>query len=127
MPSRSSPRTFCCWRTATLWWVADGLDRGRLTLIAPFSSKPEEWIDLDFRNRFDGQALVVTTSPEGSADAVRIETYGDSIAEYGRHPEARASRVRHIGKESNQREEVEAGGLRTTEDPVPEYLDELDE
>jgi len=126
--------------------LPDGLDPERLTLIAPYSNKPEEWLDLEYRNRFDGNVVAVTTSLEGSARAVRIKTYGDVIAEYGRHPETksgdaegrpctratvglltrlhvRASRVRHIGKESNHLEEVEAGGLRTTEDPVPEYVD----
>jgi hypothetical protein len=125
-----------------------GLDRLRLTLIAPFSSKPEQWAELEYRNRFDGRAVRVTTLPDGSAGAVRVKTYGDVIDEYGRHPEAksgdahgepctratvgvltrlhvRATRVRHIGKESNHLEEIEAGGFRTVEDPVPQYIDEL--
>jgi hypothetical protein len=127
-----------------------GLDRLRLTLIAPFSSKPEQWAELDYRNRFDGHALKVTTLPDGSPGAVRVKTYGALIDEYGRHPESksgdadgepctratvglltrlhvRAARVRHIGKESNHLEEIEAGGFRTVEDPVPEYFDELGE
>ena len=123
-----------------------GLDRGRLTLIAPFSSEPDEWLRLGYRNRFGGRPIAITTRPEGSAGAVRVKTFGDVIDRYANHPEAKSagsdgepcrratvgllhrlhlcgSRMRHIGKESNQLEEVEAGGLRTVEDPVREYVD----
>jgi hypothetical protein len=127
-----------------------GLERSRLTLIAPFSSKPGDWLHLEYRNRFDGEAVAVTTRGEGQAGAVRIKTYGDVIALYLRHPEAKSADttgepchrgttglldrlhvgaiwVRHIGKESNRLEEVEAGQLRITDDPVREYADQRGE
>lgn len=71
--------------------LAAGLERSRLTLIAPFSSKPAEWLDLEYRNRLDGQAVAVTTGADGQAGAVRIKTYGDAIALYLRHPEAKSA------------------------------------
>src|SRR5207248_701280 len=67
-----------------------GQDRERLTLIAPYSSKPDQWLGLEYRNRFDGTVVAVSTDPEGSRGAIRIKTYSDVIAEYGRHPEAKS-------------------------------------
>jgi hypothetical protein len=114
------------------------MDRQRLTLVAPFSSDPAAWLHLEYRNRFDGTVVPTTTRPDGLPGAVRIKTYGDVIALYLRHPEVksgdadgqpcgratvgvlsrlhvRASRVRHIGKESNRLEEVEGDNSgRTT-------------
>ncbi len=130
--------------------LPQGWDRQRLTVIAPFSSKPEDWLKQEYRNRFDGRIVPVTTRPDGSLPSVRVKTYGDVIAEYGRHPESksggadglpctratvglltrlhvRAIRVRHIGKESNRLDEVEAGAVRKAQDPVPEYVDERGE
>ena len=130
--------------------VPPSVDRDRLTLIAPFSNRPSEWLNLPFCNRFSGDDVRVTTRDGGSPDAVRIKTYGDVIAEYGTHPEAKsadadgnpctrstigllrrlrvkAARVRHIGKEAAQLEAVDAGAVRDFESPVPEYLDERGE
>ena len=51
-----------------------GLDRQRLTLVAPFSSDPSAWLHLEYRNRFDGTVVPVTTRPDGLPGAVRIKT-----------------------------------------------------
>jgi len=89
----------------------------------------------------------VTTEALGLPEAVRVKTYGDLIGEYATHPEAKSSgsdgrvcristvgalgrvrvqatRVQHIGKESNALEEVVAGEVRLIEDPTLTYTDE---
>jgi len=78
---------------------------------------------------------------------VRIRTYGDLIGADATHPEAKsagpdgrrcsiqtvgllgrlhvvATTVEHIGKESNALEEMDAGIVRTVEDPTLRYVDE---
>jgi hypothetical protein len=123
-----------------------GLDRDRLTLVAPFDADPGRWLGLDWRNRVDSRRVRVTIRPDGSPGAVRIRTYGDLLAAYATHPEAKASdpdgrpagrrlrgrlgylhlratSVEHIGKESNQLDEVAAGAVPIVEDPTVRYLD----
>jgi hypothetical protein len=129
--------------------LPDGIDRNRLTLVAPYSSDPRSWLS-GYRNRFDGAAIRTTTRPEGAPGAVRIKTIGDVVADYGRHPEAKsgdsdgapctrstvgllhrlrivAAAVRHHGKESNRLDDVQAGAIRRDDDLMQEYIDERGE
>jgi hypothetical protein len=119
---------------------------GHLSLVAPYDADPSRYLELPWRNRFDGQPYAVTTDPAGLHGAVRIKAYGDVIAEYRVHPEVKsgdprggrcrrstrgylprrsviATGVVHVGKESNRIEEVE-GGLIGDTDEVLVRLDD---
>lgn len=121
--------------------LPDGLERGDVTPLAPFTSDPETLLALPWRNRRDGQPISVTTKKGGERGKVRLQTIGDVVADYRLHPETKSGdprgglgrrgsvgllprlRVRavgppvHIGKESNRLEEVQ-GGLVTDPDEV---------
>ena len=127
--------------------LPDGLELGQLTPIAPYSTRPDEFLGLPWVNRHDGRPLRVTTAAGGRRGAVRLKTYGDVIAEYQMHPDAksgdlrggqshrgsrgllprlhvRATEIRHIGKESNRLDEEEEGALVDDGDAYVEYRDE---
>jgi len=100
------------------------------------------WVD-----RHSGQSLVTTTRGGGRPGTVRLKTYGDAVADYRWHPEAkngdprggtgrrtsqgllprlsiRVTDVRHIGKEGNRLDEEESGALFAVHEPYVEYHDE---
>ncbi|MDQ3690968.1 MAG: hypothetical protein M3406_13235 [Chloroflexota bacterium] len=126
--------------------LPDGLELGQLTPIAPYSTKPEEFLDLPWVNRHDGRPLRVTTAVGGAMGSIRLKTYGDVVAEYRVHPDAksgdprggqshrgsrgllprlhvRVSEVRHIGKESNRLDEEDEGAVLASDDVYVEYRD----
>ena len=123
-----------------------GLERKRLTLVAPYVQTADEALGLPWRNRFDGQAVEVTTQPGGRPDAVRLRTIADVIRDYRLHPDPKSgdpqggrshrgsrgllprlhldvTEVRHIGKESNRLDEVEDGIVRDAAEVYTEYRD----
>jgi hypothetical protein len=110
--------------------LPDELDGRHATPVAPYSTKPSEFLSLAWRNRVDGTPIEVTTRQGGEPGKVRLRTYRDVIRHHRLHPEAKsgdpeggpcnrgtvglmprrpvlATMIRHIGKESNQLEEAE--------------------
>lgn len=127
--------------------LPDGLERGDVTPLAPFTSDPETLLALPWRNRRDGRPIAVTTRRGGLRGSVRLQTIGDVVADYRLHPETKSGdprgglgrrgsvgllprlRVRavglpvHIGKESNRLEEVQGGLVTDPDDVYVEYRD----
>lgn len=126
--------------------LPQGLQRERLTLVAPYVQTADEALKLAWRNRFDGQAVEVTTQPGGRPDAVRLRTISDVVRDYRLHPDPKSgdpdggrghrgsrgllprlhldvTEVRHIGKESNRLDEVEDGSIRDAGEVYTEYRD----
>lgn len=124
-----------------------GLDRERLTLVAPYSQTAAEALALPWRNRFTGEAVEVTTRPGGQPGKVRLRTIGDVVRDYRLHPDAKSgdpaggrshrgsrgllprlhlvvTEIRHIGKESNRLDETEDGIVRDAAEVYTEYRDE---
>lgn len=126
------------------------IDAHHVTPVAPFSSDPEQFLSLPWRNRVDGQPISVTTDRQPDSERVRLRTYGDAITDYRFHPERKsgdpdggvgrrtstgllprrpviAVGIRHIGKETNQLDEVEEGLIDVVESPHVQYIDERGE
>lgn len=128
--------------------LPDGLERGGVVPVAPFTSDPGELLSLAWRNRRDGRAIVVTTRRGGERGRVRLDTYRDVAADYRRHPETKSGDPRgglghgasvgllprlrvvavglpvHIGKESNRLDEVEDGLVTDPDEVYLVYRDE---
>jgi hypothetical protein len=121
-----------------------GLDRAHLTPIAPFSSNHSEWLNLAWRNRFDGEPLLLTTRPAGDGRKVRVRTYRDVVLDYRLHPDpkmaasdggpvrrgtvgvlarraVRVTRIRYVGKETARLIDEQSGQLRVADEPYTEY------
>jgi hypothetical protein len=116
--------------------------------VAPFTSDPSAILSLPWFDKRDGRPLKVTTRPGGEHGKVRLRTYRDVFTDYRFHPESKsgdpgggpgrrtsigvlprlhlivAGVPRHIGKESNQLEEVEEGAIL---DPGAVYVEFRDE
>ena len=130
--------------------LPDGADRSRFALVAPYTSKPSEYLNLPWRNRYDGQTYRVTTAEEGEPGKVRLKTYRDVIRSYRLHPELKSGDprggpcvrstvgylprrhvvgvgVRHIGKESNRIDDVEGGLISDSGEAYVNYVDERGE
>ena len=125
-----------------------GLEAGKVTAVAPYTTDPTALLSLPWRNRLDGQRIGVTTRPGGEPGKVRLKTYGDIVNEYRLHPEAKSGDPRggfgrrgsvgvlprltvravglpvHIGKESNRLEEVQDGLVSDPDEVYVEYHDE---
>jgi hypothetical protein len=128
--------------------LPDGLRAADVTPMAPFTSDPEELLDLPWRNRRDGGALTVTTGRGRARGRVRLQTIGDVVDAYRLHPETKSGDPRgglgrrgsvgllprltvrarglpvHIGKESNRLDEVQDGLITDPEEVYVEYRDE---
>jgi hypothetical protein len=124
-----------------------GLELGRLTPIAPYTSNPDELLGLPWVNRHDGRPLRTTTRSCPENGAVRLKTYGDVLGEYRLHPDTKSGdpgggqshrgsvgllprlhirvvEMRHIGKESNRLDEENEGALLDSDEVYVEYRDE---
>jgi hypothetical protein len=121
---------------------------GRVIPVTPFETDATRLLERPWVNRIDGSTLAVTVKPGGEAGKLRLRTFRDVLAEYARHPEhksgdARRGRGRrtsvgllprlrveaagvpvHIGKESNQLDEVEEGSITDKSEVYVEYRDE---
>jgi hypothetical protein len=128
--------------------LPNGLTSEQVTAMAPYTSNPDDLLDLAWRNRRDGAPLAVTTRPDGQRGAVRLQTIGDVVAAYRLHPETKSGDPRgglgrrgsigvlprltvravgppvHIGKESNRLEEVQDGLVSDPDEVYVEYRDE---
>jgi hypothetical protein len=129
-----------------------GVDPAKFRLVAPFETKAAMWGTLSWRNLYDRtqHTYSVTTrsrrGERGDPDEVRVQALRDVLSDYVSHPEAKslgpdgsvcgrattgllsrravvASRIRHIGKEANRLEDVEAGLVGDIGEVLTEYVD----
>jgi len=123
-----------------------GVDPAHFHLVAPFSSKPGQWLKLAWFDRYSGQRYHVTVGDDASEGVVRVKTYGDVVSEYRCHPEYKslapdghscsqstvgllqrrpveALRYVYVGKESNRLEEVQHGLIEDEDEVMTEYRD----
>ena len=123
------------------------VDEARLVLVAPYERDPRRWFDVPWTNRFSGREYRITTTPSGGAvtpGVVCVKTYRDVFEEYLAHVEAKSAApdggrcqpgtagllerrpvhmrtIAHIGKESNQLEDIEVGLVEDLEEVQSEY------
>jgi hypothetical protein len=71
-----------------------GVDPTRFHLVAPWSSKPWEWLDLPWFDLHSGREYRITTTDDfGASGRVLVKTYRDVLAAYEMHPEAKSRGV----------------------------------
>ena len=123
------------------------VDPERFHLISPYDSDSRKWLEKEWIDQHSGKRYRITTlGDHGTRYAARVKTYGDVVAEYGSHPEAKCAdslgnpcgrttvgllRRRHIkveqikcvGKESNSLESVEEGATHSEANVYTEYVD----
>jgi hypothetical protein len=124
-----------------------GVDAEHFHLIAPFEKDATKWDRILWTDQYSGERFrISTTGDSGTRRTARVKTYGEVLEDYKWHPEAkcadaqgapcgkgtvgllqrrhvRIERIRYIGKESNQLEEVEAGIVHASSDVYTEYPD----
>jgi hypothetical protein len=124
-------------------------DDQRMVLIAPYEPDPDRWLDARWINRYSGRDYRITTQPsEGQerSGLVTIKTFRDVLADYTSHPEDKSlgpdgqpsdaasagllkrrpvtvEGVRHVGKESNRLEDVQAGQMQDVDEVTSSYDD----
>ena len=100
-------------------------------MVAPYTKDARQWTKLRWTDVYSGEAFGITTGSAAFSDkAARVQSYGDVIARYRTHPEAKSlgpdrkpcgkqtvgllqrrpvtlGELVHIGKETNRLEEVE--------------------
>jgi hypothetical protein len=118
--------------------------------VAPFSTDAQRLLELPWRTKAEGLPVEVTTKARGERGKVRLKSYRDVYLEYRFHAEAKSGDPsggpgmrtstgllprltvevdglpRHIGRESNELEEVESGSIMNAS-PYTEYHDERQE
>jgi hypothetical protein len=111
----------------------EGVRPQQFQLIAPYEPDPRRWLKAPWIDRYSGKRFRITTKgPHGTQGTARVQTYGEVVEAYERHPEAkcadangepcgkqtvgllqrrhvRIDTIINIGKESNSLEEVQAG------------------
>lgn len=128
-----------------------GVDPHHFRLIAPYTDNPEEWTSLEWRNLYDpdGRTYRITTDPNAPAepDLAVVKSYQQVLREYRLHPERKfqapsgkpcrrvtrgllqrrpvhlAGPIRHIGKEANKLDDVQAGLHSELDEVLTEYND----
>jgi hypothetical protein len=103
-----------------------GTNASRFTLVAPFSSNPQEWYGLSYVNVYDGRLYTIARPGKRLSYQAEATTFGDVVSQYRWHPEAKslapdgnpcnpqtsgllrrtpviADGFRYIGKETNRR------------------------
>jgi len=124
-----------------------GTDPERFHLIAPYESNPKRWLEMPWTEQYSGKIYGITTEGyHGNRHTARVKKYGDVLREYEFHAESkcadadgypsgkqtigllqrrhvRIDEIKHIGKESNSLEEVEAGLIHSAQNIYTEYPD----
>lgn len=128
----------------------DPLDPSGILPVAPYESTASRWREFDWIDRRDGSPIRVTTELlDGTprSGLVRVRTYGEILAAYEAHPEAKSlgpdgrevgrrttgllrrrpveclPPVRYIGKEGNRLDERISGLVTGPGDYRTEYVD----
>lgn len=117
--------------------------------MAPFERDAARWFDMPWWNRYSGREYRLTGEPFGGfvrPGVVRPRTYREVLVDYLANPEAKSLRadgspcmsdttgllgrrrvrlktVSHVGKESNQLEDVQTGLVENHSDVVNSYDD----
>jgi hypothetical protein len=127
-----------------------GVDPTRFRLIAAYTDTPQRWTQLQWRNLYDpdGPAYRITTDRDAPVepDLVIVKSYAQVLREYRLHPEHKFNGpdgkpcgrnttgilhrrpvhvldLRHIGKEANRLDDVQAGLIGDLNDVLTEYHD----
>lgn len=110
-----------------------GVDPQHFHLVAPYTKDARQWTKLRWTDVYSGEKYAITTRDGVAGEGVaRVQSYGDVIARYRVHPEAKSlgpdgrpcgkrtvgllqrrpvslGELVHIGKETNRLEDVEQG------------------
>jgi hypothetical protein len=140
------PNNFMLVAQTTPFGHPTGTDPQRFQPIAPWSTDPEAQLDLPWIDKATGEPVRLTTDgPTGGPGVARVKTFGEVARAYRVHPEPKslgpddkpcwratvgllrrrpviATRVVHIGKESNELEELEAGTVHDSDDVLLQYI-----
>jgi hypothetical protein len=124
-----------------------GTDPEHFHLIAPYTSDPQQWLEMLWIDQYSGKCYRITTAGHhGDRKTTRVKTYGDVIREYEFHPESKCAdangkmctkqtigllqrrpvgigEIKYIGKESNRLEDVESGLIHSEQSVYTEYPD----
>jgi hypothetical protein len=69
----------------------EGVDPTRFHLVAPWSSEPDEWLELPWFDLYSGREFRLTTTDDfGASGRVLVKTHRDVLAAYGLHPEVKS-------------------------------------
>ena len=69
-----------------------GADPFRFHLISPYDSNPNNWLKQKWIDQYSGKEYFIsTTGNYSSRQTARVKTYGELIAEYQFHPEAKCA------------------------------------
>jgi hypothetical protein len=128
----------------------DPMDPSGILPAAPYDSSASRWEGFDWIDRRDGSSVRLTTDPSDGTvcpGVVRVRTYGEILAAYEAHPEAKSlgpdgkpvgrrttglllrrsvecsPPLRYIGKEGNRLDERISGLLTGPEEYRTEYMD----
>jgi hypothetical protein len=125
----------------------ESVDPERFHLATPYNPNPGDWLKMNWIDQYTGDKYRVTTRAHGGPrGAVWVKTYGDIVAEYQFHPEAKCADsfsnpcgkktvgllkrrhikidiVKFIGKESNSLENVAEGLMHSEQNVYTEYAD----
>jgi DNA-binding transcriptional regulator YiaG len=122
-------------------------EQGGFHLIAPYSSKPAEWLRFFWMDLYTNDRYRIRSKDHSDRAAIRVQTFDDILERFRNHPEAKSAdsegnpsdektigllgrlhvhvlSILHIGKESNQIEQQEEGVLLS--DPQVVYSEEGD-
>jgi len=125
-----------------------GVDAERFHLVSPYETDSRKWLKKRWIDQYSGKAYRITTTGQyGDRRTARVSTYGDVLRKYEYHPETKCAdahgkicdkqtvgllqrrhvqidRIKYIGKESNNLEEVEAGLEHSQQNVYTEYPDQ---
>lgn len=147
-PDQIKPMNFMLSAYTQPYEVPDGYEPTQFHLIAPFEKDPAEWLDMDWTDRYSGDAFSVTTREKTYGGEVGVQSYEHVYEKYLHHPESKSLApdgetcqpdtvgllrrrpvkviwVDVVGKESNELEAVQAGLIHSPED-IREKYDEAD-
>jgi hypothetical protein len=119
---------------------------GNFTSLTPNDSDPRKWLDKQWIDQHSKKRFWITTHGHcGSRQTARVKTYGDFVAEYEFHPEAKCADalgnpcerqtigllqrrhikidlIKGIGKESNSLENADEGMFTPSRMFIPTTL-----
>lgn len=125
----------------------EGVDPEKFHLVTPYDLDARKWLDKEWIDQHSKKPFRVTTQGYcGSKRTARLKTYGDVVAEYEFHPEAKCAdaagnpcerrttgllqrrhikidMIKCIGKESNSLENVEEGLVHSDQNIYTDYAD----
>lgn len=124
-----------------------GTDPARFHLIAPYETNPAQWAQQKWIDQYSGRLFRISTGQHySSRQTANVKTFGDVVSDYVFHAEPKCAdtrgnicdkdtrgllyrryvsidRIRFIGKESNELEEIDAGLVHSAADAYTEYVD----